>query len=165
MPARYESWSTWVRAAVPLLTDFELQAHASVFRDDRTLRFAGADSRSEGMDASILLIGRGAWQIDALAYMQARDFGNVVISATNFRKTLDQRKTPSTGIGGKIGLRPPVGKAHVLRIGADRRFATGDMHEDPYSTVTGLATAHRHAGGSIDLGTPRTLWVGVRFAR
>ncbi len=147
VPARYESWSTSVRAAVPLRTDLELQANATVFRDDRTLRFAGADSRSEGMDASIRLIGRGAWKVDALAYVQARDFGNVVISATNFRKTLDQRKTPSTGIGGKIELRPPVGEAHVLRIGADTRYATGDMYEDPYSTVTGLATAHRHAGG------------------
>ena len=147
MPARYESWSSSVCAAVPLRSDIELQAHASVFRDDRTLRFAGADSCSEGMDASILLIGRGAWQIDALAYVQARDFGNVVISATNFRTTLGQRKTPSTGIGGKIGLRPPVGKAYVLRIGADTRYSTGDMFEDPYSTVTGLETARRHAGG------------------
>lgn len=148
VPTRYESWSTSVRAVAPIGSDLELQAHAAVFRDDRTLRFAGADSRSEGEDASIRLIGRGAWKIDALAYVQARDFGNVVISATNFRKTLDQRKTPSTGIGGKIELRPPVGAAHILRIGADTRFATGDMYEDPYNTGTGLATAHRHAGGN-----------------
>lgn len=147
VPARYESWSTSLRAAAPLGSDFELQAHAIVFRDNRTLRFAGADSFSEGQDASIRLIGRGKWQVDALAYVQARNFGNIVISSTSFKKTLDQRKTPSTGIGGKIELRPPVGETHLLRIGADTRFATGDMYEDPYSTATGLATAHRHAGG------------------
>ena len=145
--ARYESWSTSIRAVAPLGSDLEIQARATVFRDNRTLRFAGADSFSEGEDASIRLIGRGEWQLDALAYVQARDFGNVVISAANFRKSLDQRETPSTGLGGKIEVRPPVGEAHVLRIGADTRFATGDMYEDPYSTVTGLATARRHAGG------------------
>lgn len=147
VPARYENWSTSVRAVAPIGTDFEVQARVSLFRDNRTLRFAGADSFSEGQDASLRLVGRGDWQLDALVYVQARDFGNVVISAANFRKSLDQRKTPATGIGGKVELRPPVGDAHVLRIGADTRFASGDMYEDPYSTATGLATARRHAGG------------------
>lgn len=145
--AAYENWSAGVRAIAPVSPDFELQARGLVFHDDRVLRFAGADSRSEGQDASIRLIGRGAWGIDALAYVQARNFSNVVISASNFRKTLDQRNTPSTGLGGKIELRPPVGAAHVLRIGADVRFATGDMWETAYSAVTGLVTANRHAGG------------------
>lgn len=145
--AAYENWSAGVRAVAPLSPDFELQARGLVFRDDRVLRFAGADSHSEGQDASIRLIGRGAWGIDAVAYVQARNFSNIVISASSFRKTLDQRNTPSTGIGGKIELRPPVGDAHMLRIGADVRHASGDMWETAYSAVTGLATAHRHAGG------------------
>jgi iron complex outermembrane receptor protein len=149
VPARYESWSTSLRAAAPLGGDFELQARATLFRDDRTLRFAGADSRSEGEDASIRLIGRGAWKVDALAYVQARDFGNVVISASSFRKSLDQRKTPSTGLGGKIELRPPVGNDHVLRLGTDLRIATGDMHEDGYNAniAPNPRTNLRHAGG------------------
>lgn len=148
VPAAYENWSAGVRAAAPLSPDFELQARALVFRDDRTLRFAGADSHSEGQDASIRLIGRGAWGVDALAYVQARNFSNIVISSSSFRIALDQRNTPSTGLGGKIELRPPVGDAHVLRIGADLRHASGDMWETAYSAVTGLATAHRHAGGN-----------------
>ena len=147
VPAAYENWSAGVRAVASLSPDFELQARALVFRDDRVLRFAGADSHSQGQDASIRLIGRGAWGIDALVYVQARNFSNIVISSSNFRKTLDQRNTPSTGLGGKIELRPPVGDTHVLRVGADVRHASGDMWETAYSAVTGLATAHRHAGG------------------
>lgn len=151
VPARYESWSTSLRAVAPIGADFELQARAILFRDDRTLRFAGADSHSEGEDASIRLLGRGAWKLDVLAYVQARNFSNIVISANPpFRKSLDQRNTPSTGIGGKIELRPPMGEAHMLRIGTDTRFATGDMYEDAYNA--GLAsnpvTARRHAGGN-----------------
>jgi len=147
VPARYDSWSTSVRAVAPLGDNLEIQARGLIFSDDRTLRFAGADSHSEGQDASVRLVSRGAWQVDALAYVQSRNFSNVVISATSFRKTLDQRNTPSTGLGGKLELRPPVGSDHVLRFGADARFADGEMFEDAYSGVTGRVTVRRNAGG------------------
>lgn len=145
--ARYRDWSANVRGVAPIDADTEVQARMIVFRDDRTLRFRGADSSSDGQDASILLIHRGDWAIDALAYLQTRNFTNKVISSTNFRLTLDQRDTPSTGIGGKIELRPPVGEAHVLRIGVDARHADGTLAEDAYSTVTGRITSTRNAGG------------------
>ncbi len=145
--AAYESWSTGLRAVAPLSPTLELQMRGLVFRDDRTLRFAGADSSSDGQDASLRLVSRGRWQVDALAYLQARNFTSVVISATSLRKTLDQRNTPSTGIGGKIELRPPVGGNHQLRLGTDIRLADGELFEDAYSAVTGLVTARRNAGG------------------
>ncbi|UZW54759.1 TonB-dependent receptor [Sphingobium sp. JS3065] len=145
-PAAYDGWSTNVRAVAPLSATSEIQFRGTIFHDERTLRFKGADSMSEGQDASIRFISRGAWQVDALAYIQARNFANIVVSSATFRKSLDQRNTPSTGIGGKIELRPPVGPDHVLRIGADTRFATGDMFEDAYSAA-GAVTARRHAGG------------------
>ncbi|KUR70764.1 TonB-dependent receptor [Novosphingobium fuchskuhlense] len=149
--ARYESWSTSVRAVAPLTGDVELQARVAAFNDARTLRFAGADTAASGQDASLRLVGRGAWQFDALAYVQSRDFNNVVISARTFLPTLNQRATPSTGIGGKLELRPPVGKAHVLRLGADWRFAEGHTEEDVYTA--GVVTGHRRAGGTNrDLG-------------
>lgn len=151
--ARYESWSIGVRGVTPLGNDLELQVRGLAFDDHRTLRFAGADSFSSGQDASLRIIGRGAWQLDALAYVQARDFGNVVISATNFRKSLDQRRTPSTGYGAKLELRPPLPKAHVVRFGADLRVAQGELQEEAYSTSTGRVTARRRAGGrNADLG-------------
>ncbi|OYZ89778.1 MAG: TonB-dependent receptor, partial [Sphingomonadales bacterium 17-56-6] len=107
------------------------------------------DSSSEGQDASIRLVAQGRWQVDALAYLQARNFTNIVISATSLRKTLDQRNTPSTGLGGKIEIRPPVGSDHQLRIGADARLSEGALFEDAYSAVTGLVTARRNAGGNL----------------
>ena len=151
--ARYESWSTSARLVEPLGSDIELQLHGLAFADSRTLRFAGGDTGSEGKDGSLRLVGRGPWQFDALAYVQARDFSNIVISSTSFKKTLDQRSTPSTGIGGKLELRPPLGDAHVLRLGADLRIAKGQLEEDAYSAVTGLVTLRRRAGGNnSDLG-------------
>ena len=151
--ARFESWSTAARLVQPLGGDIELQLRGLAFRDERTLRFAGGDTSSEGQDGSIRLVGRGPWQFDALAYVQKRDFSNIVISSTSFRKTLDQRRTPSTGIGGKLELRPPLGDAHVLRLGADLRIAKGHLEEDAYSAVTGLVTSRRQAGGrNSDLG-------------
>ncbi|MEO5494469.1 MAG: TonB-dependent receptor [Sphingomonas sp.] len=146
VPARYRDWSAGLRAVVPVGSDAELQVRGLAFGDNRTLRFRGADSSSEGEDASVRLVSRGRWQVDALAYLQARNFTNKVISATNFRLTLDQRSTPSTGIGGKIELRPPVGGGHVLRIGGDVRLAGGELFEEAYS-ATGLVTARRNAGG------------------
>ncbi|AUW60298.1 TonB-dependent receptor [Sphingobium sp. SCG-1] len=147
VPARYDGWSTNIRAVAPVSDTVEIQARALIFNDDRTLRFRGADSHSEGQDASIRLIARGEWQVDALAYVQARNFSNIVISSTSFKKTLDQRNTPSTGIGGKIEVRPPLGADHVMRLGVDTRIASGDMFEDAYNATSGAVTARRHAFG------------------
>ncbi|MFY9349183.1 MAG: TonB-dependent receptor [Sphingobium sp.] len=150
VPAAYDGWSANLRAVAPLSASSELQFRATLFEDQRTLRFRGADSMSQGQDASIRYVARGLWQVDALAYVQARNFSNIVISSNApFRKSLDQRNTPSTGIGGKIELRPPVGGGHLLRLGVDTRFATGDMYEDAYNAgvAANPRTALRHAGG------------------
>lgn len=151
--ARYDQWSLGARAVAPLTDTIELQAKVSGFADYRTLRFDGADSSSTGQDASVRLVGRGTWKFDALAYVQARNFSNVVISSTSFKPTLDQRATPSTGIGGKFELRPPVGDAHALRLGTDYRRSDGELQESPISFKTGLPTSFRRAGGTnTDLG-------------
>jgi outer membrane receptor protein involved in Fe transport len=146
--AAFESWNAALRAAAPLTDTVELQARVGAFRDARTLRFEGADSTSEGEEASLRIVGRGAWQFDALAYVQTRDFSNIVISATRFTPTLDQRRTPSTGIGGKFELRPPVLEGHDIRIGADYRRADGELQEEAISAFTGAITERRRAGGA-----------------
>lgn len=145
-PAANDGWSLGARAVVPL-GNAELQARVLLFRDDRTLRFRGADSSSEGQDASVRLIARGDWEVEALAYVQARNFTNIVVSAATFRPTLDQRNTPSTGLGAKIELRPPVGDTRLLRLGADVRLAEGEMFETAFNAATGAVTARRRAGG------------------
>lgn len=146
--AAFDSWNAALRAVAPLNDEVEVQARVAAFRDDRTLRFAGADSFSNGEEASIRFVGRGAWQFDALAYVQARDFGNVVISSTRFTPTLDQRRTPSTGIGGKFELRPPLLEGHDIRIGVDYRRADGELQEEALNAVTGAINERRRAGGA-----------------
>ncbi len=146
--AAYDSWSVGVRGVAPIGDSMELQARGLVFDDNRILRFDGADSSSSGQDASLRLIGRGAWQFEALAYLQARNFSNIVISSTRFVPVLDQRNTPSTGIGGKLELRPPVGGGHVLRVGVDYRRADGELQEDAFSAFTGALRERRRAGGT-----------------
>lgn len=175
--ARYESWSASLRAVAPLTDTVELQARVMAFDDDRVLRFDGALTGSSGQDASLRLVGRGDWQFDALAYVQARDFSNIVISSTSFRRSLDQRKTPSTGLGGKLELRPPVGEAHVLRFGADWRLSDADLQEESYNAgqAANPLTARRRAGGrNSDVGLfaeddwtlgPVVLTAGVRADR
>jgi outer membrane receptor protein involved in Fe transport len=146
--AAFDSWNVALRTVAPLTDTIEVQARVAVFRDARTLRFRGADSTSEGEEASIRFVGRGAWQFDALAYLQARDFSNVVISATRFTPTLDQRRTPSTGVGGKFELRPPILEGHDIRIGADYRRSDGELQEEALNAVSGAVTERRRAGGA-----------------
>jgi outer membrane receptor protein involved in Fe transport len=146
--AGFDSWNAALRGVAPLSGEVELQARVAAFRDTRTLRFEGADSLSEGQEASLRFVGRGEWQFDALAYVQARDFGNVVISSTRFTPVLDQRRTPSTGIGGKFELRPPIAEGHDIRIGVDYRRADGELQEDAISAFTGRITERRRAGGA-----------------
>lgn len=148
VPAAYDGWSVNLRAVAPISGDAELQFRATIFDDDRTLRFRGADSTSEGQDASIRLISRGRWQVDALAYAQLRNFSNIVISSATFNKSLDQHKTPSQGFGGKFEIRPPVGDDHLLKLGADLRLASGTMYETAYNASTQAVTARRRAGGN-----------------
>jgi outer membrane receptor protein involved in Fe transport len=146
--AAFDNYSFGLRAVAPLSDDIELQARGLVYDDNRTLRFDGADSSSEGQDASLRIIGRGVWQFDALGYVQARNFSNVVISSTRFVRVLDQRNTPSTGFGGKLELRPPVGQNQVLRLGVDYRRSDGELQEEAYSAFTGALSERRRAGGT-----------------
>lgn len=151
--AAFDSWSIQARGVAPLTDTVELQARGLVYHDRRTLRFDGADSSSTGQDASVRLVGRGDWQFDALAYVQARNFTNTVISSTRFVPVLDQRNTPSTGLGGKLEIRPPVGDRNVLRLGMDYRRSEGELSETAISAFSGAVTERRNAGGTnTDLG-------------
>ncbi|QIQ87039.1 TonB-dependent receptor [Erythrobacter sp.] len=145
--AAFDNWQAGLRGVAPLGDRIELQARVNVFEDRRTLRFDGADSTNEGQDASLRVVGRGEWAFDALAYVQARNFSNIIISSSRFTRVLDQRNTPSTGLGGKFELRPPVGEDHTLRLGVDYRRADGELQEEAYSAFTGALRERRRAGG------------------
>ena len=151
--AEFDAWSASGRVVQGLGESVELQLRGLAFEDKRVLRFDGADNSSKGEDISLRLVGRGDWAFDVVAYAQWRNFTNVVISSTQFVPVLDQKDTPSSGLGGKIEVRPPVGPNHVLRIGADYRRSKGDLFEDAYSAFSGLLTEERFAGGeNSDLG-------------
>ena len=151
--ASFDAYSVAARGVVALSDTVELQARGLAFQDNRTLRFVGADTSSQGRDASVRLLGRGDWQFDALGYVQSRNFTNVVVSSTRYVPVLDQRDTPSRGIGGKFELRPPTGENNVLRLGTDYRRSDGELFETAISAFTGAVTANRNAGGTTtDLG-------------
>lgn len=151
VPSRYSSWNLAARAVAPLSASSELQASVSGFDDHRRRGLPGANIGTNGVDASIRLISRGSWGVDALAYIQTRQFSATTVVAnatrTSASTSLDQYSTPAIGIGGKIELRPPVGGAHVLRIGVDARYAKGATHELS-SYVAGAPTRNRIAGGN-----------------
>ncbi len=152
VPAAYESWSANARVVQQLGTDVSLQVRGLAFEDNRTLRFAGADNATKGQDLSVRLVGRGDWQFDVLGYGQWRNFSNIVISSSTYKKTLDQADTPASGFGGKVEVRPPVGGGHTLRIGADFRQSDGDLTEYRY-LASGAGNGSRYAGGTnSDLG-------------
>jgi len=173
--AKFESWSANARIVQPIGENLEVQVRGLAFEDERVLRFAGADTGSEGQDVSARLVSRGAWQVDAVAFGQWRNFHNTVISSTTFNRSLDQKDTPSSGLGGKLEVRPPVGGGHTLRLGADYRRTEGDLFEDAYNATTGALTARRFAGGvNTDFGLfleddwelgPVTLTGGLRADR
>jgi len=147
VPARYKTWSVGLHGVAPVGADGEIQSRVTIFEDNRTLRFAGADNGQEGQDASLRFLWRGNWQIEALGYVQLRNFNNIVISATSFKPTLNQRNTPATGVGGKFEIRPPMPGNNVLRIGVDTRITGADMYEDALNATTGATTARRAAQG------------------
>jgi len=173
--AKYGSWSASGRVVQPIGGDFTLQMRGLVYEDNRVLRFAGATTGMSGQDISARLVGRGKWQVDAIAYAQWRNFNNRVISSSTYKLSLDQKDTPAEGQGGKIEIRPPVGGGHTLRLGADYRRSKGDLKEDSYNASSGALTAHRFGGGlNTDLGLfaeddwelgPVTLTGGVRGDR
>ncbi len=151
--ASFDNFSVQLRGVAPVSETVELQARMLIYDDDRTLRFEGADSSSEAQDASLRLVGRGEWQFDLIGYVQSRNFSNKVISSTRFVPVLDQRNTPSTGLGGKLEVRPPIGDNQVLRLGTDYRSSDGELFETAISAFSGAVTARRNAGGTnTDLG-------------
>ncbi len=152
IPARYRSWGAALRAVMPIAVDSELQVAGRAFDDVRTRGLDLAGSQSRGADASARLVHRGRWGVEALAYVQTRDFAARFAAVAPGRATatpsLDQYRTPATGIGGKIEIRPPVGTAHDLQIGVDARHGDGTTHER-FRFQGGRFTRLRTAGGAV----------------
>ena len=149
--APYEQATLSARAIAPLAGETEIQASLMGFTDRRERGTAFSENGGDGADASLRLVHRGAWGVEALAYLQRRKFTSraVAINATRTTTTpsVDQVNVPSTGLGGRLEVRPPLGGALELRLGADWRRTTGETNE-LYTYVAGLPTRQREAGGT-----------------
>jgi iron complex outermembrane receptor protein len=151
VPARYRYGAAEL-ATSALVGYGRLDVRLGLFDDRRTLRFAGADSRSQGADLSARYVrsgdgdGASGWGVEAVGWVQLREFSATTISATTFRPVLNQRATPSLGWGGKLELRPPVNHLSTLRLGVDVRGAEGRTDEIALA-ASGAVTLRRRAGG------------------
>ncbi|MGK6319561.1 TonB-dependent receptor [Sphingomonas sp. DT-204] len=149
-PAPYESASGAVRGVISLGGDTELQANLSAFTDRRDRGVDFTANSSEGADASVRVVSRGRWGWSALAYLQTRgfssQFSSIADGRTGTTMTLNQFNVPATGLGGRIEVRPPLGRDVDLRLGADVRAVSGRTQE-LYTFVASAPTRRRDAGG------------------
>ena len=149
-PSPYRQSSVVLRAIAPLARDIELQANGLWFNDERERGTALSDITTTGADASLRLLGSGRWAWSALGYVQTRDFYNSFASSSPERASVarvaEQYNVPSTGLGGRFEVRPPLGAAAELRLGGDWRETDGETRER-FSFQNGIGTRGRVAGG------------------
>jgi vitamin B12 transporter len=152
-PADYEQAGLAVRFVAPLTESTELQANVRAFTDDRERGFAFSDNHNDGADASIRLVNRSSdWQWSALTYVQIRNFdvsfGGVADDRNAVSRVFEQYNVPSTGLGARFEVRPPVVDAIELRIGGDWRRTEGETKENFFFADNDTPGRSRRAGGS-----------------
>ena len=152
--ASYEQAGLAVRGVAPISSATELQASLRAFTDNRERGIDFSDNENSGVDASVRLVKReGDWQWSTTAYLQIREFssqfGAVSADRSTVTPTLDQFATPSTGLGLRFEVRPPVGDKAELRLGGEWRRTIGETQEN-FTFVAGLPTRFRTAGGRTD---------------
>ncbi|MGB5722968.1 MAG: TonB-dependent receptor, partial [Parasphingorhabdus sp.] len=152
-PAEYEQAGLAVRFVAPLSDNVELQTNVRAFTDDRERGFAFSENHNDGADASIRLVDRTSdWQWSALAYLQIRNFdvsfGGVDDDRNAVSRVFEQFNVPSTGLGARFEVRPPVGDDVELRIGGDWRRTEGITNENFFFADNDTPRRTRRAGGS-----------------
>lgn len=152
--SEYEQAGIAVRFVAPLFDNTELHANVRAFTDDRERGFEFSDNHNDGADASIQLVNRSetGWQWSALAYVQIRNFdvsfGGVANDRNSVNRVFEQFNVPSTGLGARFEVRPPVGDSVELRIGGDWRRTEGTTNENFFFADNDTPRRSRRAGGS-----------------
>ncbi len=150
--APYRNTSGSLRAVVPAGPDTEVQASFRAFTDARTRGISIITSTADGADASLRVIHRGPWRVDALAFVQSRNFtstfGAVAADRRSATPSLDQFKTPATGLGARLEVRPPL--PFDLQLGVDWRRNIGATNEF-FRFAGGRFDGLREAGGVTSL--------------
>ena len=152
--APYEQAGLSLRGVAPLNASTELQANLRAFTDTRDRGVDFSDNSNSGVDASVRLVDRtGDWQWSATGYIQLREFGSefgaIAANRNSVAQTLDQFATPSTGLGARFEVRPPVGEQVELRLGGEWRRTSGETREF-FTYVASAPTRFRTAGGQTD---------------
>ena len=151
--APYEQATLTARGVASLDAQTELQASVMGFADRRERGTILSDNGGDGADASVRLVHKGRWGVQALGYVQMRKFTSRAVAVdatrTTVTQSVDQYNVPSTGLGGRLEIRPPLGEAVELRLGADVRRTTGETNE-LFTYVAGKPTRIREAGGQSD---------------
>jgi len=151
--APYEQATLTARGVASLDAQTELQASIMGFTDRRERGTILSENGGDGADASIRLVHKGRWGVQALGYVQMRKFTSRAVAVdatrTTVTQSVDQYNVPSTGLGGRLEIRPPLGEAVELRLGGDFRRTTGETNE-LFTYVAGKATRIREAGGQSD---------------
>ena len=157
--AGYREWNGRGRWVAPLGTETELQATLSGFHDRRDRGTDFSANRTDGADASLRLVGRGRWQWSALGYWQWRNlmssFAGISPGRVAASRVSLQDSVPSTGLGARFELRPPLPAGIELRLGGDVRRTDGESRE-LFAYAAGEPTRRRRAGGET--------WTGGAFA-
>ncbi len=152
--APYEQAGLALRVVTDATSNIELQANMRAFTDKRDRGVNFSANKNSGVDASFRLkSGWADWMWSATAYLQIRDFssqfGAVSADRSTVTPTLDQFETPSTGLGLRFEVRPPLGDNAELRLGGEWRRAIGETKEN-FNFVAGAPTRLRTAGGKSD---------------
>jgi len=152
--APYEQGGLGVRLRFDAGESSRIEASLRGFADRRDRGTDFTASKTNGVDASLRVVhdpaGRTQWL--ALAYIQLRDFDSGFASVAAGRNSVAPalfQRVPATGLGARFELRPAIGRANPLRIGADWRRTTGRTEEDFFFSGT-TPGRHRIAGGSSD---------------
>ena len=129
----------------------ELQASLSGFTDQRDRGVDYSANRSQGADASLRLVGRGAVPFILLGYAQWRGFENGSAAVSRGRSVATpaalQYDVPSHAYGGSAELRPRILPGVELRFGTDLRLTAGESREYGSYTAALLPTRDRRSGG------------------
>lgn len=131
--------------------DLSVEASLRGFRDRRANGIDGADNQTDGLDASFRLLAKvGAWDVDATAYYQKRDFANIFVAARDERMTarpvLDQFDVPGRSPGLIIKAATQLADSGRLELGSDVTTRRGETNERYRNLGSGF-TRVRQAGG------------------
>lgn len=155
-PAAFEQAGVALRFVAPISGNIELQSSIRAFTDDRERGFAFSENHNDGVDASIRIVNRNpdGLQYSALLYAQIRNFdvsfgGGIPDDRSSVNQVFEQFNVPSTGLGGRLELRPNLGENIELRVGGDARRTVGETNEN-FFFQGGVPQRGRNAGGETN---------------